>query len=64
MNVSPYLKAVVSVSFTVLTALAALYGHSTWYPVVTAAVGSLMVYLTPNTPASPPASGKPPFTGE
>lgn len=64
--VNPYLKAIVALAFTVLTGLATYYGHSAWYPIVTSAVGSVMVYLTPNTPAPipPKASDKPPFTGD
>lgn len=63
--INPYLKFIVSIAFTVLTGLATYYGHSSWYPIVTSVIGSLMVYAAPNTPAAIKSpSTKPPFTGE
>lgn len=56
-KLNPYLKAMVSVAFTALTGLATYYGNSAWYPIVTSAVGALMVYLAPNTPSKPPTTG-------
>lgn len=61
---NPYLKFVIALASTVLTGLATYYGHTAWYPIVTSAVGTVLVYLTPNIPKPIPPSAKPPFTGE
>ena len=63
-TLNPYLKFVVALVSTVLTGLATYYGHAVWYPIVTSAVGTVLVYLTPNVPKQIPPSAKPPFTGE
>jgi hypothetical protein len=53
MILNPYLKFIVALLSAMLTSLAAYYGHTAWYPVVTAAVGAALVYLVPNLPATP-----------
>lgn len=62
MVLNPYLKFIVALLAAVLTSLAAYYGNTAWYPVVTSAVGAVLVYLVPNVaaparqlPVPPPA---------
>lgn len=50
-----YLKAIVALISTVLTSLSAYYGNESWYPIVTSAVGAVLVYLVPNTPKQRPS---------
>ena len=58
-TVGQYAKFIVGAAFAVLTALSPYFGHSEWFPAVSAGLGAILVYLVPNTP--PP--GDPPKAG-
>jgi hypothetical protein len=50
-----YAKFMVGGAAAVLTGLVPYYGHATWFPALTAALGAALVYLVPNAgPAAPP----------
>lgn len=47
-NIGQYAKFVVSAAMAVITGLSPYYGHDSWFPAVSAGIGALLVYLTPN----------------
>lgn len=49
-RLDPYVKSIMGLSGAILTALAAFYGGTHWYPIAVAVVTAVNVYLAKNTP--------------
>lgn len=49
-KLDPYVKSIMGLSGAILTALAAFYGGTHWYPIAVAVVTAVNVYLAKNTP--------------
>lgn len=49
-HLDPYVKSIMGLSGAILTALAAFYGGTHWYPIAVAVVTAVNVYLAKNTP--------------
>lgn len=57
-NAGQYSKAIVAALGALTSSLSVYYGTARWFPIVTAAVTVLVIYLVPNQPA--PARPEPP----